>query len=126
MCIRDRCVCVINLTPNCVVCMGFSPMGKMSSGEKTRQARHDEGNLFGRDALFHLSKKKCPKSHPSKNGTEAWLGKQELQHLHKQTRKDGATGRFRPSKPWGNISMDSIDCSGGGGTERQEVHSGGD
>ena len=84
----------------------------MSSGEKIQKAYYDEGNLFGRDALFHLLKKKCPKSHPSKNEIEAWLGKQELQQLHKQTRKGGATDRFRPSKPWDNISMDLIDYSG--------------
>jgi len=84
----------------------------MSSDEKIRKAYYDEGNLFGRDALFHLLKKKYPKSHPSKNEIEAWLGKQELQQLHKQTRKGGATDRFRPSKPWDNISMDLIDYSG--------------
>ena len=84
----------------------------MSSDEKIRKACYDEGNLFGRDALFHLLKKKHPKSHPSKNEIEAWLGKQELQQLHKQTRKGGATDRFRPSKPWDNISMDLIDYSG--------------
>ena len=84
----------------------------MSSDEKIRKAYYDEGNLFGRDALFHLLKKKHPKSHPSKNEIEAWLGKQELQQLHKQTRKGGATDRFRPSKPWDNISMDLIDYSG--------------
>ena len=92
--------------------IGFFPIGKMSSDEKIRKACYDEGNLFGRDALFHLLKKKYPKSHPSKNEIEAWLGKQELQQLHKQTRKGGATDRFRPSKPWDNISMDLIDYSG--------------
>ena len=80
----------------------------MSSDEKIRKAYYDEGNLFGRDALFHLLKKKYPKSHPSKNEIEAWLGKQELQQLHKQTRKGGATDRFRPSKPWDNISTKTV------------------
>ena len=84
----------------------------MTPDEKIYKAYYEEGNFFGRDALFHLLKKTYPRSHPSKNEIEAWLANQELQQIHKQTRRGGATDRFRPSRPWNNISMDLIDYSG--------------
>ncbi len=68
----------------------------MSSDEKIRKAYYDEGNLFGRDALFHLLKKKYPKSHPSKNEIEAWLGKQELQQYTNKLEKVGQPTGFVP------------------------------
>ena len=72
---------------------------------------YTEGNFIGRDALLYLLKKRMPSNHPSSRQIQAWLKKQELQQLYQGTRSGGGTDRFRPMKPWQNISMDLIDYS---------------
>ena len=70
---------------------------------------YTEGNFVGRDALLYLLKKRMPSNYPSSRQIQAWLKKQELQQLYQGTRSGGGTDRFRPMKPWQNISMDLID-----------------
>lgn len=71
---------------------------------------YQEQNFLGRDSLFHIVKQRF-KPHPSIRQINAWLKKQELQQLFQGTRSGGGTDRFRPMKPWQNISIDLIDFS---------------
>jgi transposase InsO family protein len=81
------------------------------AAEILNKVYYKEGNFVGRDALLHMLKKQMPSNHPSSRQIQAWLRKQELQQLYAGTRSGGGTDRFRPLKPWQNISMDLIDYS---------------
>ena len=80
-----------------------------SDENKLKQIFYNENKYVGRDSLFFLLKKRFPNTHPSKEFIEQWLNKQELQQLHRQTRRSSDTDSFRPSRPWQNISMDLMD-----------------
>ena len=77
----------------------------MTPDEKIYKAYYEEGNFFGRDALFHLLKKTYPRSHPSKNEIEAWL--QAIRHceaceafLRRSFAAPAAVGRISPGEPY--------------------------
>ena len=89
------------------------------SAKMLKKAFYDENNMMGRDSLFYILKKQCPKTHPTEDEIETWLKRQEVQQIYGATRKGGSSDRFYPTKPWANISIDLIDFSNKVGPARQ-------
>ena len=81
------------------------------SAKMLKKAFYGENNIMGRDSLFYILKKQCPKTHPTEDEIETWLKRQEVQQIYGATRKGGSSDRFYPTEPWANISIDLIDFS---------------